>query len=1406
MIVCLPNAVPTVRRSRILPLAVAVLACSAWAFACGGDAGTEPPEPPPDPRRPTTVTVGPATSELTALGATVQLTAEVRDQNGQVMVVTVAWSSNNTAVATVNPSGLVMAAGNGTATITASVGAVSGSATVTVTQQVSAVAVTPDTAIVLPGTTLQLAAEAQDANGHPVAGSEFAWASSDTTVAAVDGAGLVTGIALGEVEVSATSSGVTGRAQLGVVEPVPTTIAVTPDTVVFDALGDTLRLAAEVQDQAGRPMPDAVVMWTTSDTLVAAVDAAGLVTAVGNGAATIAATSEALSDDVAVEVMQVTRRVTLSPRADTLILGDSLRLAAEALDGNGQPVADAAFTWSSSDAAIATVDTSGMVRAVGEGTAQVTAATGNVSGVARLTVFNPDRAPLVALYNAADGPNWVEKDNWLTDKPLAQWHGVGTDASGRVIFVNLRGQKDSQGNWTRKGLKGTLPPELGRLDKLEKLWLYGNELSGTIPAELGDLVNLQLLDLSDNTLAGPIPLELGNLAKLRHLLLHNNSLEGALPPELGDLAQLEDLRIDNNDLTGEIPVDLAGLASLKGLELRDNELTGPIPPGLGGLMDLEQLDLGSNSLTGPIPASLGSLASLKGLDLRDNELTGPIPRELGNLTNLEVLYLYANELTGPIPSELGKLSNLVQLWLQANSLAGPIPSGLGNLTRLRSLVLNENELTGPIPSELGNLTRLGWLALPKNRLTGPIPSTLGNLEGLTFLELHDNALTGSIPRELGGTTLEKLNLRANELTGPIPAELGNLTGLTTLMLSDNDLVGPIPGEFGNLHELTVLDLGRNALTGSVPARLGELSALDRLLLEENRLEGPVPVEFGALTALRQLDLTNNAGMTGILPAELTALTRLEVFLAGGTELCVPSVPDVETWLSDIYRRRIARCPEASPSTAYLVQVVQSREFPVSLVAGREALLRVFVTTREATREGLPPVRARFFVNDQETHVQNIAGRRSPIPTRVDESSLGRSANAVIPAHVIQPGLEMVIEVDPEGTLDAGLGVAKRIPETGRLGVDVQNMPRLDLTVIPFLWEENPDASVLDLVKGMAADPRNHGMLHATRVLLPIAGLDVRDHEPVLFPTNDVYELLAATQAIRVMEGGVGYYKGMMSGELSGGGAGGLAFRPGRSSFSEPDQITIAHELGHNMSLRHAPCGDPLPTGLDPAFPHAGGSIGVWGYDLRGRALVDSSAPDLMGFCGPGDWISDFFFSSALRFRLSDYDHPALPDRAGRERTLIIWGGVHENGAPFLEPAFVIDAPAALPDVAGDHRLTGRTADGAELFSISFAMPEVADSNGRSAFAFAVPVQSSWVGALVSITLSGPGGSVVLDGDSGRSMAILRNPRSRQVRGILRDESAEDAFQVAATVAPGAEGTLEVLFSRGLPDVGDLVGR
>ena len=221
-----------------------------------GDSTTEPspPPPPPPPPQPATVSVTPAEVELTALGATAQLTADVRDGSGRPLAgATVAWSSGGASVATVNASGLVTAAGNGTATVTATAGSVSGTATVRVAQEVGVVSVSPaaDT-LVAQGDTVRLTAEATDGNGHVVAGAEFTWASSDGAVATVDAAGLVTSVSAGEAEVTATTSGFAGGAALTVVNPAPTTAAITPDEVALTALGQTAQLAAVVRDQIER--------------------------------------------------------------------------------------------------------------------------------------------------------------------------------------------------------------------------------------------------------------------------------------------------------------------------------------------------------------------------------------------------------------------------------------------------------------------------------------------------------------------------------------------------------------------------------------------------------------------------------------------------------------------------------------------------------------------------------------------------------------------------------------------------------------------------------------------------------------------------------------------------------------------------------------------------------------------------------------------------------------------------------------------------------------------------------------------------------------------------------------------------------------------------------------------------
>ena len=200
-------------RHRLLVVGTWVGLCAALGMYACGDGTTDPP--PPDPPRATTVTVTPATAELTALGATVRLSANVRDQNGQAMAgAAVEWSSSDPSVATVDADGLVTAAGNGQATMTATSGQASSGARVTVEQQAAGVELSPSTAALLPGDTLRIMATAVDANGHAVAGAAFTWTTSDTTIATVDATGLVTARGPGEVTVSAVVNEIEARADV----------------------------------------------------------------------------------------------------------------------------------------------------------------------------------------------------------------------------------------------------------------------------------------------------------------------------------------------------------------------------------------------------------------------------------------------------------------------------------------------------------------------------------------------------------------------------------------------------------------------------------------------------------------------------------------------------------------------------------------------------------------------------------------------------------------------------------------------------------------------------------------------------------------------------------------------------------------------------------------------------------------------------------------------------------------------------------------------------------------------------------------------------------------------------------------------------------------------------------------
>ena len=885
------------------------------------------------------------------------------------------------------------------------------------------------------------------------------------------------------------------------------------------------------------------------------------------------------------------------------------------------------------------------------------------------------------------------------------------------------------------------------------------------------------VDLSGNGLAGDLPLALADLASLRELRLGGNpDLAGRLPYTLPRLEALSELRYAATGLC--VPMEgflrewLGSLALHEGTgadcaPTPDREVLKSLYEAMGGWQWLETANWLSDA---PLREWHGVDADGQGrvtrLDLNQNRLVGAIPPDIVALEKLTELILDISDTQwARIPPELGGLANLEVLRLPGIRASGPIPPQFGKLARLRVLDLSSNELSGPIPPELGNLAELSELRLDNNRLAGSIPHQLGN-----------------------AAALEQIHLANNELSGAFPASLAGLENLSILDLSGNGLSDYLPVAFGDFARLEYLNLSSNDLFGTIPAELGRLASLKELYLGRNSLSGPVPPELGGLANLHSLALNGNAELAGPLPEGFADLREMSHLQAIGTKLCAPPDAALLAWLDGLLTRRVPQCG-FKPAVAYVTQAIQSRELPIALVAGEEALLRVFPTASRANAGPMPRVRAAFYLNGELAHMAEISSRPGPIPTELDESSLDRSVNAAVPAEVVQQGLEMAIEIDPDGKLDGGLGVARRIPAAGRLAVEVRAMPRLDITFIPFIWDANPDMSAVDLVNAMEADPMGHEMLRLVRELLPIGEISVTAHAPVRTSSNKGHELAAQVKLIATMEGGGGHYMGLLSGEFSG--ASGIGHIGQRTAYSVADASVIAHELGHNLSLQHAPCGGA--QGIDPAYPHANASPGGWGYDFGARRLVPPDGHhDLMSYCGP-PWVSAFSFDKALRYRLllaGRLRTPEAGDAGAPVPSLLLWGGVDAAGRPFLEPALVVEAPPALPQATGPWRIAAADAGGAALFDFSFNMPEAGDGDGRSDFAFAVPVRPGWPGPAASITLSGHGGTFTLGEDSARPVAVLRGGPAGQVTGILREPAVAEALRGATE--PG-------LYSRGIPE-------
>ena len=341
-----------------------------------------------NPKAVASIRLTPSGDQGLLVGQTRQMTAETLDSDGNPLPGRpVTWSTSSTAIASVSTTGLITGIGAGGTVLTAASEGRTAVVAVTVsTVPIATIAVTPSTDTVVVTQTLQLTAVAKDAQGGTLTGRTMAWITSDQTRATVSSTGLVTGVSSGAVTITASAEGKTGTASITIKDKPVGAVILSPAQVSIET-GQTRQLTAQVTDDQGNPLTGRPITYASDNSAVATVSSAGLVTGVAIGSAKITATSEGKSgtSDVTVTPVAVAN-VQISPPTADLIIGQSTTLAAVPTDARGNVLGGRSASWTSGAPSVATVSQTGVVTAVGVGSAVIFATVEGKTGSANVSV------------------------------------------------------------------------------------------------------------------------------------------------------------------------------------------------------------------------------------------------------------------------------------------------------------------------------------------------------------------------------------------------------------------------------------------------------------------------------------------------------------------------------------------------------------------------------------------------------------------------------------------------------------------------------------------------------------------------------------------------------------------------------------------------------------------------------------------------------------------------------------------------------------------------------------------------------------------------------------------------------------------------------------------------------------
>ena len=305
---------------------------------------------------------------------------------------------------------------------------------------VASVVVSPPSSSVIVGQTVQLTASTRDAQGGNLTNRTVTWTSTNTAVATVSATGLVTAVTIGgPVTIVASSEGQDGSATVTVIPPPVATVSVSPTSPSLTPLA-VVQLTATTRDASGAVLTGRVVTWSSSNIAVATVSSSGLVTGVTvGGPVTITATSEGQSGTVTVTVVApIVTSVSVTPATTAVSIGGTTFLFADVRDQNNVNLTNQIVTWTTSNAAIATVSSgtpqSGLVTGVAAGgPVTITASIAGKTGTASVTVTSSpcDASTPISLGQSLSG-TLSSTDCTLDDGSFMDQFQLAVTANGRI--------------------------------------------------------------------------------------------------------------------------------------------------------------------------------------------------------------------------------------------------------------------------------------------------------------------------------------------------------------------------------------------------------------------------------------------------------------------------------------------------------------------------------------------------------------------------------------------------------------------------------------------------------------------------------------------------------------------------------------------------------------------------------------------------------------------------------------------------------------------------------------------------------------------------------------------------------------------------------------------------------------